>query len=473
MAETLKELEDEWNVWLEPTYINSHNQTKKTVAEIWREANPGEYTKLLAYRDQSNPVKPILLTSMGRQMVEHVEAWLTEKNETTLPPPQQTNSITQTIKEGVTLSGVVDWRAVYDAGDDGTEDDPGSVKFYVDGSLVRTELDIPFGSEPGSGFWDSSVTPNGTHTFKVEAVDLNGEVLVSNSVVATVNNVIVVPPPITDALFDGRATRMTSLTGSTVKISDSNWSGGSNPSQSPVIWGEDPSDPGSGLYFMTDSIKLISDPKYGKVYLCEIGPGDTNPYYDQPTKPNGELTKLRSLSMGQIDWYSEAFKIISPYTVMGFNVICQYGYPSLASPPLSISFDSSGVGIDRHVGILIAKSNLTGPGTFIEKPRFWSVSTVLDKWIEMLIGVKWNVDSTGWVVVYARIPELGETQFTKKFEHYNTPTWQQIQGESLKSSGNDKMGLYFGTSSTPPTNRVAHRGIMRFNNETSARASFV
>lgn len=462
MADVLKELQDEWNVWLEPTYVNSRGQTKTTTAEAWRHANPGEYQKLLDYRAEKI-TKPTLASSMGRQMVEHAEAWLTAKEATPLPPPVQSNSITQSITNGQTLSGIVTWRAIYDAGNDGTEDDPGSVKFYVDGSLVRTEIDPPFGSEAGSGFWDSSIASNGSHVFKVEAVDLNGDVLVSNSVTATVDNQVVVPPPVSDALFDGRAIRMNSISGSTVKIGDAAWQGGSNPSQDPDVWEE--------LQFMTDSIKLVSDARYGKVYLCEIGPGDTNPYFNQPTKPNGEITFSRPLAQGQVDWYTDVFMIVSPYTVMGFNVIDQFGYPSLASPPLSISFDSHGVGIDRHVGILIAKSDLSGPGTFIEKPRFWPVATVLDKWVEMLIGVKWNVNSTGWIVVYARVRDLGETQLTKKFEHLNTPTWQQVQGDSIKTSGNDKMGLYFGTSSSPPTNRVKHRGFMRFADEASARAS--
>lgn len=278
------------------------------------------------------------------------------------------------------------------------------------------------------------------------------------------------PPPPSAALFDGRATLMTSLKGSTVKVGDSGWAGGSNALQTPLVWGEPKSttDP-SGLYFMTDSISLVADAKYQKVYRCNVGPGDTNPYFNQPTRPNGELTKSRPLAQGQVDWYAEAFKIVAPYTVMDFNVICQYGYPSLASPPLSISFDSRGLGIDRHVGILIAQSDLSGPGTIIDKPRFWPVADVLDKWVEMVIGVKWNVTATGWVEVWARVQ--GESSFTQKYVKTNTPTWQQVQGQSIKTSGNDKMGLYFGTSSAPPTNTVLHRGFQRFADEASARAA--
>lgn len=85
MADVLKEIEDEWAVWLEPTYVNNQGQTKKTVAQIWRDSNPGEYQKLLDYRGGGS--KPTLATSMGRQMVEHVEAWLSASGGTPPPPP--------------------------------------------------------------------------------------------------------------------------------------------------------------------------------------------------------------------------------------------------------------------------------------------------------------------------------------------------------------------------------------------------
>jgi len=287
------------------------------------------------------------------------------------------------------------------------------------------------------------------------------------------DTVVVVPPPDPDpvALFDGRMSRMNVITGSTVKVGDPAWQGGSNAFQDPWIWGVDESDISSGVYFMTDSGSVVADPTYGKVLRCNIGPGDTNPYFNQPTKPNGELTIERPITMGQEDWYSEAIKIVSPYTLLsgGFNVIAQYGYPSLASPPLSISFDGNGFGIDRHVGVLQAAGDLTG--ATIEKPRFYTLASIYDKWVELVIGVKWAMDNTGFVQVYGRVKANGDTVFVSKFQHLNTVTFQQIQGQSIKTSVNDKIGLYFGTSSSPPTNTVLHRGFQRFNNQASAIAS--
>ena len=51
-----------------------------------------------------------------------------------------TGTVTQTIANGSTISGVVNWRAVYDGNGDGIEDDPGKIEFRVDGNLVLTEI---------------------------------------------------------------------------------------------------------------------------------------------------------------------------------------------------------------------------------------------------------------------------------------------------------------------------------------------
>ena len=78
------------------------------------------------------------------------------------------------------------WYAVYDANGDKVEDDPGSVEWRVDGNLVRTEVDVPFGDD--ASFWPSTSVANGTHTFEVRAVNGSGTVLAKNTVTATVAN---------------------------------------------------------------------------------------------------------------------------------------------------------------------------------------------------------------------------------------------------------------------------------------------
>jgi chitodextrinase len=111
---------------------------------------------------------------------------------TTPPPPSSTGSITQTIANGATLKGVVSWYAVYDGNGDKAEDDPGSVEWRIDGTLVRTEVDVPFGDD--ASFWPSTSVANGSHTFEVRAVNGSGTVLAKNTVTATVANTTTPPP---------------------------------------------------------------------------------------------------------------------------------------------------------------------------------------------------------------------------------------------------------------------------------------
>ena len=107
--------------------------------------------------------------------------------------PSSTGSVRQTIANGATVSGVVNWRAVYDSNGDGSEDDPGRIEFRVDGNLVLNELLIPFGD--ATDFWSSTSVPNGQHTFQVRAISDSGTLLTSNTVTATVANQTTPPPP--------------------------------------------------------------------------------------------------------------------------------------------------------------------------------------------------------------------------------------------------------------------------------------
>ena len=103
-------------------------------------------------------------------------------------PPPSTNSpsLTQTITNGETLSGDITWHAVYDSNGDKVPDDPGAVRFLVDGKVVLTEQSMPFGDT--AGFWTSNSVTNGHHTFEVPAVNGAGTTMATNTVTATVAN---------------------------------------------------------------------------------------------------------------------------------------------------------------------------------------------------------------------------------------------------------------------------------------------
>lgn len=276
------------------------------------------------------------------------------------------------------------------------------------------------------------------------------------------------PPPTGTPLFDGRAIRMTSLTGSTLPAGT-----GSNASQDPQIFGENPGTP-SGLYFMRrnniDDAEVVADTTWTKVYRFGIGQGSTNPYLTLYTdgRASAELTRARPVTAGQVDWYADAYKIVSPYhmpTSGPFNVMSQYGYPSIYSPPLSVNFDNNGLGIDRHVG-LYSGGNIQ----YALKPRFYTLAQVLDKWLEIVVGVQWQFDTAGWIYVYGRIE--GEAGPTLKYSDLTHPT-NQYTGSSFPTSVNDKHGLYMGRFAVGAIqeNVVYHRGFVRWATQADAFAS--
>jgi hypothetical protein len=121
---------------------------------------------------------------------------------TVVTPPPPTAKLTQTIQNGSTIDSVVGWRAVYDANSDGTEDDPGSMTFSVDGTVVLSEEQVPFGDTFADG---SIVVPNGQHTFNVQAFTDAAVLVAANTVTATVNAGTPPPPPPPPTGFPGSA----------------------------------------------------------------------------------------------------------------------------------------------------------------------------------------------------------------------------------------------------------------------------
>lgn len=278
-------------------------------------------------------------------------------------------------------------------------------------------------------------------------------------------------PPVPSSsppLFDGRAARMTLLRGSTVTGN----SDATQQPQNPQVWG-DQGDPTTGLYFMGDDIRLEDDPVYGKVYRCEIGTGSRNPYWADSKSVSGELRTDRPLTLGQWDWYTDAFKIVSPVRSLNWHVFQQFGYPTLYSAPLGLDWTGDGnVNVHRHYGKIVG--GVSTPTQFAERIPVYRLSEIVDRWVEYVIGVKWTQDATGEVHGLFRCQAIGETSFVEKATRTGTITQQWLDGQSVRSTVADKMGLYFGDGTEPfPTNTVVHRGFQRFDDKQSAIASFV
>jgi len=151
-----------------------------------------------------------------------------------------------------------------------------------------------------------------------------------------------------------------------------------------------------------------------------------------------------------------------------FCLTTQYGYPSILYTPLSFCLDNNGLGVDRNVGAVSG-----GSVQYTVKPRFLTLSSVANKWLEIIIGVKWQFNVPGEIYVYTRCTDNGETTFTLRYSDTTLPTNQYASGSSFKTNVNDKMGLYLGRwpVGSIVNNTVYHRGFTRWDNQADAVAS--
>jgi hypothetical protein len=99
-------------------------------------------------------------------------------------------SVSQTIKNGSTLTGSVSWMA--------TPSDISATKqldFYLDGTLTHTEIGSPYGAPCDTCLFDTTALADGSHTFKVVATKTDGVTTATASATVTVSNGTTAPAP--------------------------------------------------------------------------------------------------------------------------------------------------------------------------------------------------------------------------------------------------------------------------------------
>jgi hypothetical protein len=233
---------------------------------------------------------------------------------------------------------------------------------------------------------------------------------------------------------------------------------------------------------MNNDIQLQSDPRFGKVYSITTGPNSHNPWWSPPPGvASSEMSKSRPFRMGTWDWYANSFKALSGWTLTDWGTVSQMNYPTITSPPLEIDYDKNGVGIERSVGYV---ASVSGSPQVHDVQRFFPVSSVIGKWVDFVIGVKWATDTTGSIRVYTRCLECGDTGWVLRYSKDNIITMQWgagILNQDGSASGGgtastlDKMGLYWGyytAPSTEPTDHMLEMGLVRASDQASAMASF-
>ena len=75
---------------------------------------------------------------------------------------------------------------------------------------------------------------------------------------------------------------------------------------------------------------------------------------------------------------------------------------------------------------------------------------LIGHWVDWIVGVRWTEDASGWVDVYTRVPDLGDTTFTLRYHLTGVPTaqWGSCSGggtpDSTQPGSYDQMNHYEG-----------------------------
>ena len=275
-----------------------------------------------------------------------------------------------------------------------------------------------------------------------------------------------VAPRIGTVLFNGRATHVGSLSSYETSSGDINTL---VQSQSPKLW--------DGLNFLNNDIQVVPDSRYGHVYSIRAGVGSHNPYYDPgPGVAASELSRGRDNDLGKWDWFAGGFKINSGLTGPGWVMLYQFGYPTLSSPPLALQLVKRhgrlNYGLLQNAGELTKNSSGFYRGTVLANTPLTPVP--YGKWVDFVIGVKWETGSTGDLRVYARVE--GQRGYKLLFKRSKLPTWQygttpygSVGANGTNSSGQqvrviDHGGLYFGywdQRKSFPTESIFETGMTR------------
>src|SRR5215471_10337107 len=218
------------------------------------------------------------------------------------------------------------------------------------------------------------------------------------------------PQPTTPPLMDMRATRISALPVS--------GRGGS----------ETPSTAFDRLTYQCGDISLVADPRWTQVFRVHMhqnadwyasshnpwgSPAD--PWHQVPN--SGEIINPRAIADMEEAWYAESVRLLSPFHAIsraaGWGIVGQYGYGTLVggttvSPPVSIAVEAEGVGMDCDGGVF---SLGTWTGQYHKRLNFVPIASVTDKWLDVVIGVRWTMSANGMVQFATRCRDNGETAF--------------------------------------------------------------
>ena len=81
------------------------------------------------------------------------------------------------------------------------------------------------------------------------------------------------------------------------------------------------------------------------------------------------------------------------------------------------------------------------------RDNYVPLSKVIGGWCDLVCGVKWETDHTGWVTFAIRAP--GQSTYTVYYDVKMTPTAQLVSWQAFINLVDEKQGGYFGLFSGP------------------------
>jgi hypothetical protein len=276
--------------------------------------------------------------------------------------------------------------------------------------------------------------------------------------------------------FDGRAKSLTTLYSYLDVPGDPTTK---RQGQDPHIW--------DCLCFIDNSISLVSDSRYGKVYKAAEGPGDKSPWGGGlgAWQSAGQLSIRQPNDLGKWDYYGIAVRIDSWADMVGLNnvTLASFGYQTSSGDQVALGLmnTSGGFSFEIHQNSGYA-SGTSGwvPGAVSYKQAFLPVP--FGKWQDFVIAIKWATDNTGGVEVYTRNPAQ-TSSWSKVFSKLNEPTYlygTTTYGTFAKDGSNwptvlDKIGLYYGygdhSKTSFPTETVYETGLTRSSDLATAKST--
>jgi hypothetical protein len=260
--------------------------------------------------------------------------------------------------------------------------------------------------------------------------------------------------------------------------------------QAPAIW--------DGPQFCDPDIYLEPDDRFTKVYHVHTSSGSTlscsagvGPIWSGSVAYASLNHTQSAPTLGATMYYADSIKLLPGYAFIspGWESLMQMGMGPMNSP-LQLELyapdpswgpTEGGLMLGRHWGPV----DCATWDNQDEHQLYADPSSLIGHWVDWIVGVHWTKDTTGWVDVYTRVADFGDTAFTLRYHLTGVPTAQWgscstgggTPSDSTQAGSYDQMNHYEGywderPVSQFPTANLQRRGYVIAPDLATAEATF-